>query len=114
MQNQRQSIITTTSRRLTQTVQHLFDVPTQPGIKRLLHAQPLAQRRYFLSRALREQVPVHVQLLPMTKAGYPVNAHGKLTRLDHNRFRITDKNLTYIFNFHQLNYISRLALSAIA
>lgn len=110
MQNQRQSIFTTSTRKLTQTVHRLFDVPTEPGLRKLLHTQPLAQRRCFLSRAVREQLWVHLQLLPMTDAGYPVEASGLVHRLEDGRFQITNHNLTYIFNFRQLNYISHLAL----
>lgn len=111
MQKQRQSILTTTSQKLEEGVRHLFAVPVhQAGVKRLLKAQPLAQRRRFLSRAVRERLWVNLQLLPMTKAGYPVNAEGQVEQIDRNRFKLVAGNLTYVFNFSQVNYVSRLAL----
>lgn len=112
MQNQRQSIISTTSQKLTRGVRHLFEVPTteQLGLKKLLNSQPLAQRRLFLNRAVHEKLRVNLQLLPMTKAGYPVSVKGQITQISHDHFRLRSGNVTYLFRFNQVNYISRLAV----
>lgn len=106
MQMSAQSLFSRNNR-LANYFQDFFDpAPQTDDEVQLLPVEPLFQRRLFLKKAIEAKRPVFLQLDPVTDEGHTINIRGLVHPIDHGRFCVTFRNLTYIFRLDQLRYIA--------
>lgn len=107
MQMSAQSLLSRSNNVLSHYFQDFFDPePQVTNNIQLLPIEPLFQRRLFLKKAIESKHSVFLQLDPLTEQGHTINVRGIIHPINHGRYLVTARNLTYIFRLHQLRYIA--------